>query len=110
MRRLLDHDEWTGITTWHEFDSLTKKTHIHTTYEDAQTDAVLDLNHRLANHNNGWDKAKEFRRVATIPMSVIHYLMVHKGIDVLNRHHWPEVKKLLNDPDWRKLRSAIWQV
>lgn len=110
MRRLLGYDHITGITTWHDYDSSTRETKIHYTFEDAQTDAVLDNNHRMANHNDGWSKSRELRRVADIPMSVMLSWYVEKGIDVLNKRHWPEVRKLLNDPDWRKLRTANWHV
>lgn len=110
MRRLVSYDPITGITTWHEYDSATRKTHVHTTYSDWQTDAVLDNNHRMANHNDGWSKSREWRRVAEIPMSVIHQWMVTKGVDALDKNHWPEVKKLLNNSEWLKLRSAHWKL
>ena len=29
-----------------------------------------------------------------------------RGIDVFNRDHWPAVKKLLRDPEWRYLRTS----
>ena len=110
MRRLLDHDPWTGISTWHEHDHVTHITTLHTTYDHAPVDAVLDYNSRMANHNSGWDKAHEFRRVGTIPVAVMHEWLVKYGIDVLNPAHWPAVKKRLNSSDFRKLRSAIWQI
>lgn len=110
MRRFLDYDPITGITTWHEYDHMTRKTHIHTTYSSAQIDAVLDQNHRMANHNNGWSRSREFRRVAEIPMAVIHEWLVKDRIDVFNKADWPAVRKKLNSSDWCKLRSAYWQV
>ena len=112
MRRFVDHDPFSGITTWTEFDGLTKKTSIYTTYEHAQTDAVLDYNHRMANHNpSGWDAGKEWRLVGLIPNSVIHELMVNHGLDVLRREHWPEIrKKIINNSDYRKLRASHWTV
>lgn len=110
MRRLVDHDPITGITTWHEYDSATKKTHIHTTFADAQIDAVLDDNHRMYNHNDGWSASKEWRRVGSIPMALIHHWLVKDGIDVFNKDHWPAVRKRLNSSDYLKLRSAHWQI
>lgn len=110
MRRLVDHDPITGITTWHEYDSSTRETRIHTTFADAQIDAVLDQNHRMANHNDGWSKTKEWRRVGSIPIAIIHHWLVKEGIDVFNKDHWPAVQKKLNSSDFRKLRSAHWQV
>jgi hypothetical protein len=28
------------------------------------------------------------------------------GVDVYRREHWPAVRRLLNDPDWRYLRTS----
>lgn len=110
MRRLVDHDPITGITTWHEYDSLTRETKIHSTFADAPIDAVLRLNHYEANENDGWSPSKEWRRAGRLPMSVIHWFLVKKGIDVFNKDHWPAVKKILNDSDYRKFRTAYWHV
>jgi hypothetical protein len=110
MRRLVDHDPITGITTWHEYDSLTKQTSIHTTFADAPIDAVLDLNHHLQNENDGWSPSKEWRRAGSIPIAVIHDWYVKEGIDVFNKDHWPAVRKKLNSSDFRKLRTALWTV
>jgi hypothetical protein len=110
MRRFVGYDPITGLTTWHEYDHVTKDTLIHTTYDHAQTDAVLDMNHRLQNlDDGGWDSTKSWRRVAEIPMSVIHWFMVHKKIDLL-RCDSKTLKKIMNDSDWRKLRTANWHV
>jgi hypothetical protein len=109
MRRLLNYDPITGLTLWHEYDPLTKDTHIHTTYSHEQTDAVLDMNHRMANHDDGYDSTKSWRRVAEIPMSVLHWFMVNKGIDLI-RCDSKTLKRIMNDSDWRKLRTAHWRV
>lgn len=110
MRRLVDHDPITGITTWHEYDSTTKQTHIHTTYADAPIDSVLDLNVNMQNENAGWSPSKEWRRVGSIPMAVIHSWLVNDGIDVFDKNDWPAVRRKLNSNEFRKLRTALWQV
>jgi hypothetical protein len=110
MRRLLDHDPITGITTWHEYDASTRDTKIHTTYADAPIDAVLDLNHHMQNENDGWSKTKEWRRVGSIPMAVIHDWLVREKIDVFDKNDWPAVRKKLNSSEFRKLRTALWNV
>ncbi len=48
----------------------------------------------------------EMWRVASIPMGVQYIWMVEKGVDVYNPDHAEAVAKLLDDPDWRYLKTA----
>jgi ribonuclease HI len=41
-----------------------------------------------------------------IPNLVIEKWRNEKGIDVLNKDHWPAVKKLLNDPEYKWLKTT----
>jgi hypothetical protein len=45
-------------------------------------------------------------KVASIPIGVQYKWLIHHGVDVMNRDHWPKVKRLLNDPEWRYLKTA----
>ena len=36
----------------------------------------------------------------------IRKFLTEKGVDVHNPDHWPAVQRLLNDPDWRYLKTA----
>lgn len=105
--RLLDYDPITGIKTWHEYDSVTKEMHIHTTYTNSQTDAVLDNNKRLYNDDDkGWAPGKEWRRAAEIPMSVVHDWLINEGIDVFNPNDAAAVRRKLNSNEYLYLRTA----
>lgn len=107
MIRLLDYDPVTGMSSWHEYDAQTRLTKIHTTYDDAPVDATLERNKALYNEDDkGWSPTREWRRVASIPTSVMHDWLVNEGIDVLNKDYWPAVKRKLNDSQWRHLRTA----
>jgi len=107
MKRTLDYDPFTGITTTFESDGDGKFRLTET--QDVQ--AILDHNQRRATEaHGGWTESKDMRYVGSIPLSIIHKWKVEKGIDVFNKDHWPAVKRLLNDPDWRKLRGAHWTV
>ena len=107
MRRLLDYDEITGIRTWHDYDPVTKETTITTDYVDNTITDVLERNKALYNHDDkGWSPTKEWRRVASIPVSLMHEWLVNEGIDVLNKDHWPAVKRKLNSSDYLYLRTA----
>lgn len=79
------------------------------------TEAVLERNQAMANHNDGWSidgsKAdKLLRRVATVPWSVITDWKENKGIDYYNPDHQDAVNRLLDDADWSKLRTANFRI
>jgi hypothetical protein len=46
------------------------------------------------------------RKVAHIPNAVAMIWLTRYGIDVWKKDHAPAVRKLLNDPEWRHLRTA----
>ena len=104
-RRLVDHDPETGMAVWHEHDELTDAT----TIEHVQDcEPILEANKALANaEDRGFtSKARELRRAASIPSAVVLKWLVEEGIDVMNPDHWPAVRRKLNDPEWRHLRTA----
>lgn len=103
MKRLLDHDPLTGITQ--TFESTDDGFQVH--YEQDVT-PILEDNRRSFNEGKfGLQSAKsEFRHVAEIPIMVQFKWLTEMGVDVHNRDHWPKVRKLLNDPDYRYLKTA----
>jgi hypothetical protein len=103
-RRLLDFDARTGIAEYHIYDSLPDRTIIETVQDVAP---ILERNRALQNADDrGWTPSRDLRRAATIPDIVVLKWRKDYGIDVFNRDHWPAVKRLLNDPEWRYLRTA----
>jgi hypothetical protein len=46
------------------------------------------------------------RKVASIPNAVAMIWLTRHGVDVFKKDHGPAVRKLLNDPEWRHLRTA----
>ena len=103
-RRLLDFDPRTGIAEYHHYDSLTDRTAIETVQDVAP---IIERNKTLQNADDGgWSPSRELRRAATIPDIIVLKWRNDHGIDVFNRDHWPAVKRLLNDPEWRYLRTA----
>lgn len=99
MKRLLDHDAFTGVTTWHDYDEDTDTTHL--TYEQ-DVEPVLDANKAAANDASG--PMGEMVHVASIPASVQLQWYVEKGIDLLNPDHKQAVARLLNSSEWRYLK------
>jgi hypothetical protein len=80
------------------------------------TQAVLDRNQALANHNDGWSidgrekTDKLLRRVATVPWAVITDWKENKGVDYWNPDHQDAVNRLLDDSDWSRLRTAHFRI
>jgi hypothetical protein len=67
---------------------------------------LLDRNKAMANENDGYDRKRELRRVASIPPVVILKLKAEHGIDVFNPDHADALARILNDPDYLYLRTA----
>jgi hypothetical protein len=103
-RRLLDVDRLTGVREYHRYDAATDTTIIESVQDVAP---ILERNKALANADGGgWSASRELRRAAAIPAIVILKWRREDGIDVFDRNHWPAVKRKLNDPEWRYLRTA----
>lgn len=108
MRQILDVDPLTGLITWHEYDSASDTTLIH--YEQ-DIEPVLDHNKALQNEDDrGWGKTRDLRRVGCIPPVIIVKWLTEDGINVFDRNHDDAVKRKLNDPDWKWLRTAPGRV
>jgi hypothetical protein len=45
-------------------------------------------------------------KAASIPIGVAYKWLTEFGVDVYNDDHWPGVRRLLNDPEWRYLKTA----
>jgi hypothetical protein len=67
---------------------------------------VLDDNKAKANHNDGYSKSREMRRVAHIPFIIRNKWMAEEGWDCFDHENADLLMRKLNDPDWRYLRTA----
>lgn len=59
--------------------------------------------------DRGWTEEKWGRRAASIPFFVIQEWKA-KGINVFDKNDWPKVAALLDDPEYRHLRTADWKI
>jgi len=70
---------------------------------------LLKLNKQEFNNDSMYGgvetKDKSMRKVASIPLIIIERWKRELGIDIMNKHDMPKIKKLLNDPEWRFLRT-----
>jgi hypothetical protein len=99
VKRLLDHDPLSGLTTWHDYDETTETTILH---HEQDVQPILDANKEAENH--GVHRKGEMWHVASIPVSIQLKWMVEKGVDILNPDHKQAVAKLLDDPEWKYLK------
>jgi hypothetical protein len=99
---IVDHNEEWGVTKL--FHRLHDDEWVYETIQDVEP--ILDANKEAQNHGMPADPfAGVARHVARIPMIFAQKWYNEKGIDIYKREHWPAVKKLLNDPEWRWLRT-----
>lgn len=101
-RRLFKHDPARRMNIWWEDTDDGFQLHY---VQDVEP--ILELN--KAKQTMGreyYARDNEMWRVASIPIGVQYTWLIKHGVDVHNEDHWPKVKKLLNDPDWRYLKTA----
>ncbi len=72
-------------------------------------EAILDENKRLASLNDGYSPSRDMRRVAPTPMTVIEQWM-KEGINIFDRNCAEAIRRKLNSPEWRYLRTAPGRV
>jgi hypothetical protein len=98
VKRLLDHDAFSGLTTWHEYDVSTETTLLHYRQD---VEPLLDACKRDNNHaDRGLGNGTH---VASIPSSVQLKWLVEKGVNVLDPNHQPAVARLL-DGEYKHLK------
>jgi hypothetical protein len=67
---------------------------------------VIEHNKALQNEGDGFSPTREMRRIASIPMALALKWKFERGVDVFNPDHAPAVRALLNDPEYRYLRTS----
>ena len=101
--RPFSHDPDSGITVTYE-DLGDDGFALHTA-QDAQW--TIEENKRKANAGREYyAKDPDMWRVASIPIGIQMEWLVKDGIDIYNPDHRERVKKKLNDPEWKYLKTA----
>ena len=70
---------------------------------------LLDLNKREQTGDSMYATGRGpagMHKVASIPLVIIEKWKAELGVDVMNKDHMPKVKQLLNDPEYRYLRTG----
>jgi hypothetical protein len=78
-------------------------------YQDVY--AILEANHEAYNTNDGYNKERDMVRLASIPLALRNKIMIDEGWDPYRPDLYPERhRRLLNDIDYRRLRTAKGRV
>ena len=67
---------------------------------------ILEQNKRLQTEGDGYSPSREWRRVASILVTVQMQWIEKYGVDPLAKGNEALLKRLLNDPEWRHLRTS----
>jgi len=102
---LLDRDPVSGTYETFEYDDTTGNITIRR-WQDVEP--AIDLN--KAAHLSGDGKDGDMWLAARIPVEVAQMWKQQYGVDAYRAEHWPAVRKLLNDPDWRYLRPTSFRL
>lgn len=105
MKRLIDFDSLSGVQTWHEYDATEDRTII---TETQDVEPLLEMN--KAQYNDESFKRRgmknEMLKVASVPVTVLMEWKTKHGVDAWDKNHTAKIMKLLNDPEYRYLRTA----
>jgi len=97
------HNPDTGVTTWWEDTDTGFRLH-----HVQDCEPIIELNKKKQSAGRDYYRLDDdMWRVASIPIVVQYEWLVRYGItDITSDEHWPKVRKLLNDPEWRYLKTA----
>ena len=68
-------------------------------------DPFLDENKRRQNDGDGYSPSRDLKQLADIPLVVIEAWM-KEGLNIFREEDWPAIRRRLNDPDYRWLRTS----
>ena len=119
-KRLLDYDPWTGQSTYHSYDRVTDTTAIEMHFDANIGRAIVDRNKRLQADDRVQAKIKRrdkpTRWIAQIPVQVQHHFLQEYHLNLYrlhNRRDSTDVRRfhrLLNDPEWKYLKTVTGKV
>jgi hypothetical protein len=67
---------------------------------------IIERNKALSAADDGFSPSRDVARVASIPIVVQYEWLKRYGINVFDRNDEKRVRRLLNDPEWRYLRTS----
>ena len=77
------------------------------TFRVDAAEPILDLNHAKRSMGRAYyAEDPDLHRVASVPLGVAYQWLAKYGVEAWNPDHIDRVKRLLNDPEWRYLKTA----
>ena len=68
---------------------------------------ILKLNHEKRSLGRSYyAEDPDMHRVASVPLGVAYQWLAKYGVEAWNPEHMDRIKRLLNDPEWRYLKTA----
>lgn len=107
MKLPFSHDPLTGVTTWFHDDPGIDGFHLETTQD---VEPIIKTNRAIQNETDGWSKGRNMRHAATIPMVLLHQWAQELGITIHDPAMAEVIKTKLNDPDYRNLRTGVFNI
>lgn len=100
----LDTDPYSGAVETLSVDEMSGDFAIHRT---ADVQPIIDANKEWENHVSHVRTPGDLdmRLAARIPIEVAYLWLQRYGICAWKKEHWDKVKRLLNDGEWRYLRT-----
>lgn len=104
-KRILDYDPQTAITTTFDYIPETDTTVI---AREQDVSTILDINKAIANDDDLTKKGMKagWWHYAQIPNIIIEKWITEHGVDLFNKDHQKAVFKLLNQPEYRYLKTT----
>ena len=104
-KRVLEYDPLTAITTYFDYDYSSDKT---TISREQDVELILDINKAIQN-DESISKAgikDSWWHYAQVPNIVIEKWKSEHGVDMFNKDHQKAVFRLLNQPEYRYLKTT----
>ncbi len=90
------------VETW--YHAQPDRTFVIETRQDVRP--ILERNKTLQTANDGFDRRRDLARVASIPVVVQYEWLKRYGVNIFDPDQEKAVRRLLNDPEWRYLRTS----
>ena len=104
MKRPLNSED--GVSSTFHYDPDGDQSTVRTVQD---VEPILENNKRLQTLNDGYTADRSLRRVASIPLVVVQQWMKEDGVNWLalpKEEQTVYLRRKLNDPQWRYLRTS----
>jgi len=105
LKRILDFDPITGITTTFDYDHATDTTILGS---EQDVSLLLEVNKQLQNSDSYTKKGMQadWWHYASYPAIIIEKWLTEYGVNVFDKDHQKKVFELTNRPEYRYLKTT----